>query len=51
MNGNGQALAEIYARKGFEKIVIYPRDYDEKRMKELYSMLEKLGISFEYEDY
>ncbi|MCX8173096.1 MAG: hypothetical protein N3F63_00585 [Thermoplasmata archaeon] len=51
MKGNGRNLSEIYAKECFEKIVIYPGDYDEERMKKLYKALEKLQISFDYEAY
>ena len=35
----------------FEKIMIYPKNYDKKTRKKLDSYLKKLGIKFEYEQY
>ncbi len=35
----------------YEKIEIYPNDYDKKTRKKLYHLLRTLGIRFEYEHY
>lgn len=45
-NGNG------YRKEmDFEKIVIYPEDYDEKTRKRLYDQMRALGVTFFYEKY
>lgn len=35
----------------FEKIMIYPKNYDRKTREKLSKQLKKLGIRFEYEQY
>lgn len=35
----------------FDKIMIYPNDYDKRTKKKLLKELKKLGIRFEYEQY
>ena len=35
----------------FEKIVIYPEDYDSSTRHKLYLALKKLGVHFSYEYY
>lgn len=35
----------------YEKITIYPFDYDAEKRQELHTQLKKLGIKFNYENW
>ncbi|MDD4307418.1 MAG: hypothetical protein PHU53_01245 [Thermoplasmata archaeon] len=35
----------------YEKITIYPFDYDAEKRQELHTLLKKLGIKFNYENW
>jgi hypothetical protein len=35
----------------YEKITIYPLDYDADKRKKLHAQLKKLGINFSYENW
>ena len=35
----------------YEKIIIYPLDYDAEKRKKLHAQLKKLGINFSYENW
>ena len=36
---------------GYERIVIYPLDYDRNKRRKLRQLLKELGIRYEYEYY
>ena len=35
----------------YEKIIIYPYDYDVEKRRKLHKQLKKLGINFHYENW
>lgn len=35
----------------YEKIIIYPFDYDAEKREQLHTQLKKLGIKFSYENW